>query len=58
MWFGADASVLLAALNVVLFAMTLAVWGVAHVRTGAPGRAAPAPTGTRHAAGHNLTPEA
>ena len=46
MWFGADASVGLAALNVVLFAVTLAVWGVAHVRTGGP-RSAPADPGGR-----------
>ena len=58
MWFGADASVLLAALNVVLFVVTLAVWSVAHLRPGPPGVAPPAATGTRREAPHNLTPAA
>jgi hypothetical protein len=48
MWFGADASVLLAALNVVLFVVTLAVWSVVHVRTGRAGTAALATAGAIH----------
>jgi hypothetical protein len=46
MWFGADASVLLAALNVVLFAVTLAVWSVTHLRPGPSARSLLDPTRT------------